>query len=57
MTLELFINTDRLNADKWLAFPEYGFRQYFLWKHPTTGELLAKPEVPVADSGRAGEAR
>ncbi|WGD29733.1 cupin domain-containing protein [Ancylobacter sp. WKF20] len=41
MTLEVLIDTTTLDPDKWIDFPEYGFRQYFLWKHPTTGASIA----------------
>ena len=27
--------------DLWVEFPEYGIRQYFLWKHPTSGASIA----------------
>ena len=26
---------------KWLDFPDYGLRQYFLWKNPETGASIA----------------
>lgn len=41
MTLEVLIHTAQLDAEGWLDFPEYGFRQYFLWKHPTSGASIA----------------
>lgn len=41
MTQEILIDTNSLDPEKWLDFPEYGFRQYFLWKHPTSGASIA----------------
>lgn len=41
MTDEVLIDTSTLDPEKWLDFPEYGFRQYFLWKHPTSGASIA----------------
>lgn len=41
MTLELLIHTAHLDPEGWIEFPEYGFRQYFLWKHPSTGASIA----------------
>lgn len=55
-TLEMLVNTTELDPDKWLDFPEYGFRQYFLWKHPTSGASIALLEyekggrIPVKHS-------
>ncbi|MCL2657122.1 MAG: cupin domain-containing protein [Betaproteobacteria bacterium] len=49
-TLELLIDTDNLDAEKWLNFPEYGFRQYFLWKNAETGASIALLEY--AKGGR-----
>lgn len=55
-TLEVLLNTTQLDPDKWLNFPQYGFRQYFLWKHPTTGASIALLEyekggrIPVKHS-------
>jgi len=40
-TLEILINRDDLDEDKWLDFPEYGFRQYFLSKNEDTGASIA----------------
>ena len=56
MTLEVLIHTAQLDTDGWLDFPEYGFRQYFLWKHPTSGASIALLEyekgghIPVKHS-------
>lgn len=47
MTLEVLIDTTTLDPDKWIDFPEYGFRQYFLWKHPTTGASIALLDFAV----------
>ncbi len=41
MTLEVLIDTAKLDPAGWLDFPDYGFRQYFLWKHPSTGASIA----------------
>ena len=40
-TLEVMIRTQDLDPAKWLDFPEYGFRQYFLWKNLETGASIA----------------
>ena len=56
MSLEVLIDTAKLDADNWLDFPDYGFKQYFLWKHPTSGASIALLDfqegggVPVANS-------
>jgi len=56
MTLEVLIHAAQLDPDGWLDFPEYGFRQYFLWKHPTSGASIALLEyekggrIPVKHS-------
>ncbi len=55
-TLETLIDTSKLDPALWLDFPDYGFRQYFLWKHPTSGASIALLEfeegggVPVKHS-------
>lgn len=55
-TLELLIRTQELDPAKWIDFPEYGFRQYFLWKNPDTGASIALLEyekggrIPVKHS-------
>jgi quercetin dioxygenase-like cupin family protein len=55
-SLEVLIRTQELDPEKWLEFPEYGFRQYFLWKHPETGASIALLEyekggrIPVKHS-------
>lgn len=41
MTLELHIRPEDLDDDKWIDFPEYGFRQYFLHKNSETGASIA----------------
>ena len=33
MTLEVLIETAQLDDENWLDFPDYGFKQYFLWKN------------------------
>ena len=40
-TLEVLIRTQDLEAAKWIDFPDYGFRQYFLWKNLDTGASIA----------------
>lgn len=40
-TLEILIHQADLADDKWLDFPQYGFRQYFLWKNEKTGASIA----------------
>ncbi len=56
MSLEVLIDTTKLNEDNWLDFPDYGFRQYFLWKHATSGASIALLDfregggVPIAHS-------
>ena len=40
-TLEILIQEADLKPENWLNFPEYGFRQYFLWKNPATGASIA----------------
>ncbi len=55
-TLEVLIRTQELKADQWIDFPEYGFRQYFLWKNADTGASIALLEyekggrIPVKHS-------
>src|SRR5262249_36990786 len=52
--LETMVDIGSLDASKWVNYPDYGFRQYFLWKHPTTGASIAILEyqegggIPVA---------
>jgi mannose-6-phosphate isomerase-like protein (cupin superfamily) len=46
-TLEILIDTNGLDPEKWLKFPEYGFRQYFLWKNATTGASIALLDYDV----------
>ena len=40
-TLEILINREDLDPDQWINFPEYGFRQYFLFKNTETGASIA----------------
>src|SRR5690606_17222662 len=40
-TLEVLIKPENLDPDQWINFPEYGFRQYFLFKNPDTGASIA----------------
>ena len=43
-TLELLIHREDLDPEQWLDFPDYGLRQYFLWKNPETGASIALVE-------------
>jgi 2,4'-dihydroxyacetophenone dioxygenase len=55
-TLEVLIQTKELDPAKWIDFPDYGFRQYFLWKNLETGASIALLEykkggrIPVKHS-------
>jgi anti-sigma factor ChrR (cupin superfamily) len=55
-TLEVLLNTTELDPEKWIDFPDYGFRQYFLWKNADTGASIALLEyekggrIPVKHS-------
>lgn len=40
-TLEVLIRKEDLDPAKWLDFPDYGFKQYFLWKNVETGASIA----------------
>lgn len=56
MTLEVLLDTAALDTKNWIDFPDYGFKQYFLWKHPTSGASIALLDfavgggIPVAHS-------
>ena len=41
MTLEVLIETAQLDNKNWLDFPDYGFKQYFLWKNEETSATVA----------------
>ena len=41
MTKEIVIDTTQLDENAWLEFPDFGFRQYFLWKNEDTGASIA----------------
>ena len=41
MTLEVLIETAQLDDENWLDFPDYGFKQYFLWVNEETGATVA----------------
>ena len=41
MTLEVLIETAQLDDKNWLDFPDYGFKQYFLWKNEETSATVA----------------
>jgi len=55
-SLELLIRKEDLDPAKWIDYPEYGFRQYFLWKNPATSASIALLEyqkggrIPVKHS-------
>jgi quercetin dioxygenase-like cupin family protein len=40
-TLEKLIHTADVPAGDWIAFPEYGFRQLYLWKNERQGGTIA----------------
>ena len=40
-TLEFLLHSTDLDPTRWIEFPNYGFRQYFLWKNPQTGASIA----------------
>ena len=40
-TLEVLIHGTERDPARWLNFPDYGLRQYFLWKNPDTGASIA----------------
>jgi len=40
-TLEVLIHGTDLDPAKWLNFPDYGLRQYFLWKNTDNGASIA----------------
>lgn len=56
MTLEVLIQAAKIDEAKWLDFPDYGFRQYFLYKNESTGASIALLEfnegggVPIKHS-------
>lgn len=43
--LARLIQTSNLAPDKWVHFPEHGFRHYVLWQHPHTGARIALLEL------------
>lgn len=43
--LTRLIQTNQLDPDRWVTFPEHGFRHYVLWQHPETGARIALLEV------------
>lgn len=40
-SLESLVNISNLDPNGWIDFPDYGFRQYFLWKNEETGASIA----------------
>ena len=40
-SLEFLVHRDNLDPSQWIDFPDYGFRQYFLWKNAETGASIA----------------
>ena len=49
-TLEVLVRKEDIDPAKWIDFPDYGFRQYFLWKNAATGASIALLEY--AKGGR-----
>ena len=49
-TLEVLVDTARLDPGGWIDYPEYGFRQYFLWKNPET-----KASIAILEFRRGGK--
>lgn len=55
-TLEVLLRTQELDPAQWIDYPDYGFRQYFLWKNKETGASIALLEfqkggrIPVKHS-------
>lgn len=55
-SLETLVRTQALDPAGWIDYPEYGFRQYFLFKNPATGASIALLEyqkggrIPVKHS-------
>lgn len=40
-SLEVLLHNTDFKDEEWIDFPDYGFRQYFLWKNPDTGASIA----------------
>lgn len=40
-SLEKLVHNTEYDDDAWVNFPDYGFRQYFLWKNEETGASIA----------------
>ena len=40
-TLEVLLHREDFDDSAWINFPEYGLRQYFLWKNSDTGASIA----------------
>ena len=40
-SLERLLHATDLREEEWLDFPDYGFRQYFLWRNAETGASIA----------------
>lgn len=43
--LKHLLHMNDLDPEKWVNFPEHGFRHYVLWQHPDTGARIALVEV------------
>lgn len=39
--MEIVIHREDLDPKGWVEFPDFGLRQYFLWKNPDTGASIA----------------
>lgn len=46
-TLETMVDINALDPAQWLDFPDYKFRQYFLWKNPATSASIALLDYAV----------
>jgi quercetin dioxygenase-like cupin family protein len=52
-SLETLIHLDDIDPEKWIDFPDYGFRQYILWRDEETGASIAL--LDYAEGGRIPE--
>ena len=46
MNLEFYIDTNKLDPDKWMTFENIGLRQYILWEDTETGASKAILDFP-----------
>ena len=47
MTLEISIDTNNLDPEKWMTFENIELRQYILWENPATGGSIALLDFPA----------